>query len=152
MGLKALNNKQTEKIKNSLTSWFGINKFPLEEVIFFQRGDKKIFVVSPDLKRLDTFPPRPNSLGMYFAIEENAWFRLSLEGSQILGPSSKKNVIEINKKELQEWFNGMDLRIDSKEKGFVILKYREDYVGCGYVKEGKILNYIPKNRRVTDLF
>tara|TARA_Y100000310_G_C20558070_1_gene751574 strand:- start:554 stop:1006 length:453 start_codon:yes stop_codon:yes gene_type:complete len=149
--LEPLSKKKSKKILNSLSEYFELKKFPLD-VIFFQRKDKKIFISSLDLKKLDPFPKYPNSIGVYFAIEESGGVRLSLEGSQILGPYSTKNVIEVSKKELKEWFNGSDLEFESEEKGYVILKFEEDFVGCGYKKGSKVLNYIPKNRRVTDLF
>ena len=39
-----------------------------------------------------------------------------------------------------------------ENNGFVILKYKTDFVGCGKVKEGKILNFLSKIRRVKDVY
>ena len=30
---------------------------------------------------------------------------------------------------------------------YVVLKYKDDFIGCGKVKNGKVWNYVPKDRR-----
>lgn len=152
MSSVALNSKQTNKIVNQLKEQFGIEKFPVQCVVFFKRNDNKLFLVSDGLKQLEPVPRYLNSIGMYFATEEPSGIRLSLEGSQIIGPFAKKNVFEINKKQLKAWFNGIEMSTIDEDKGYLIIKYENDFVGCGYKKEKKVLNYIPKNRRVTELF
>jgi len=38
---------------------------------------------------------------------------------------------------------------DTKSKGFVIVKSSNDFFGCGKIKENKMLNYVPKSRRLA---
>lgn len=44
---------------------------------------------------------------------------------------------------------GSDLDKESSEKGFVIISNGKDFFGSGRVKDGKILNYVPKVRRLS---
>jgi len=108
----------------------------------------KIYIVNKDIQKIDAEKLRVNSYGLYFAELRDTEIRLSVEGSQIIGPKAKKNVVELSEKQLHDWFNGLDLDI-KHERSFVILKYNEDFVGCGKSTEEKILNYLPKIRRVN---
>ena len=87
---------------------------------------------------------------MYFCDLENE-IRLSIEGSQIIGPKAAKNVVEINEEQTKEWLKGEDLEIDGKSNysGFVIIKHNADFLGTGKYKENKILNYVSKSRRIS---
>ena len=87
---------------------------------------------------------------MYFGFEEKNGFRLSLEGAQIIGPHAKKQVLELNEEQLKEWFNGQNLKTESIDKGFTLLKRKNDYVGCGFMSNGIVYNFIPKNRRLRE--
>ena len=42
---------------------------------------------------------------------------------------------------------GQDLQLSTDLKGFVIIKNKDNFLGCGKVAENKILNFIPKERR-----
>jgi len=35
-----------------------------------------------------------------------------------------------------------------KENGYFLIKYNDDFLGCGKSTGNKILNYVPKARRV----
>ena len=43
---------------------------------------------------------------------------------------------------------GDDFEMDTKLYGFVIIKNRDDFLGCGRVVDSKLLNYVQKERRV----
>lgn len=91
-----------------------------------------------------------DSIGMYFATINATEFRLSIEGSQIVGKVAKKNVFEISKGLAKEWMQGKDIEINvpAEDGAFVILKNGSDYLGCGKYKQNLILNFVPKTRRV----
>ena len=74
---------------------------------------------------------------------------MSIEGSQLIGKYATKNIIEISDEELRYWFNGEPLVRDIS--GFFLIRYKTDFIGCGYSKEGKIINYVPKERRAKEL-
>jgi len=45
---------------------------------------------------------------------------------------------------------GQELNLKSGKKGFVIMKYNDDFLGSGKASEEKIGNFIPKTRRLKE--
>ena len=60
----------------------------------------------------------------------------------------KKNVLDVNEKEINLWVRGNDISTTKKLDGFVIIKSKNDYFGSGYFKQGNIQNMISKDRRI----
>jgi len=142
--LKILNTRQIKGITKLLENQFGF-KDKLDYV-FIDNGKGKIYVISKDFGKIDFKKLRINSVGMYFCQLNESNLRLSIEGSQIVGLKAKKNVFET--KQIKEWFSGDDIDCDKKFDGFVIIKYKNDFVGCGSYTNGKIKNFVNKGRRV----
>ena len=42
---------------------------------------------------------------------------------------------------------GIDISYNGKS-GFVLIKYENDFIGCGKITKDKILNFVPKERRL----
>ena len=162
--LKILNNKEIkETLKLIENQWNAKIKL---EYGFLKNNKNRIFTVSQDISKIDVSKLRLNSVGMYFCELDERGVRLSIEGSQIVGPKATKNIVELNEEETKKWFKGEDLEKDCKDcSGFVILKnkyqkksfskekifFAEDFLGCGKYVNGKILNYLGKTRRVKIL-
>ncbi len=117
----------------------------------FIRGKEKIHIVTRDIEKIELKNLRINSIGLYIAEVKNEQLRLSIEGSQLIGPSATKNVCEIDDEQMKKWFKGEDLKVSEEYEGFVILKHNNDYVGSGKYKEGYILNFVPKARRLLEV-
>lgn len=115
---------------------------------WYQSTKNDLFVVSKDITKIDARKLRINSVGLYLGEIKHSELRLSIEGSQLIGPHATKNVVELDAKELREWLRGEDLVKEVTAEGFVIIKSGTDFVGTGKVKEGKILNFVPKARRL----
>ena len=88
------------------------------------------------------------ALCYYHFVKDNK-IRLSIEGSQLIGPKAKKNIVELNDKEAKEWLKGIDLDKKTNNNGFVLIKHKNDFIGCGKQMKDKILNYVPKIRRLN---
>jgi len=43
---------------------------------------------------------------------------------------------------------GQDLQIKTGKRGFFVMKYKDDFLGCGKASQEKIGNFIPKSRRL----
>ncbi len=93
------------------------------------------------------------SLGLYLGTWlVNGELRLSIEGSQLLGPGATRNVLELGEEEFRRWVCGEDLEKETSLRGFVIIKHGADYCGCGKVvvdeRRGATIihNYVPKAR------
>ena len=144
--LKLLSNKEKKLLFKQLQEQFDFSG-NLDYSLFINQ-DKKIFIFNKDAE-INFSKIKVNSLGLYFANVENE-IRLTIEGSQIIGPHSKKNILEINEDQLQDWIHGRDLETGKKLEGFVLIKNNNDFYGTGKYKEGKILNFIPKERRLKN--
>ena len=88
---------------------------------------------------------------MYFCELDNHGIRLSIEGSQIVGPEANNNIAEIDEQQTKQWLKGEDLEFKGNFSGFVIIKHNNDFLGSGKYKDGKILNYVSKARRISSI-
>ena len=144
--LKILNSKQLKLIKQIVKKQFDCD-YAFDYMVM-QNPDQKIYLMNKEYKNIDDSKLKINSLGMYFGQVKNGELRLTIEGSQILGPIAKKNVIEINDGLLKLWIRGHDIEVDNSENGFFIVKHKNDYIGSGKLKQGVLLNFISKIRRI----
>ncbi len=117
----------------------------------FLRKENDIFLSTKDIGRIDLGVLNVNSVGLYFGELRHEQLRLSIEGSQIIGKKATKNVIELNEKQLQQWLSGEDLEATGtgcENNSYAIIKHGSDFFGCGRIKDGKLLNFVPKARRL----
>ncbi len=169
--LESLNTKEASEILNLIAEHWSIDENFIKnfknKYFFLKNADEKIFAVSKKIAELQISHLRINSAGLYIAEAKKEYVRLSVEGSQIFGPEAKKNIIEITSAEARQWVTGADLenngKYDSynvegdeknyaeKAEGFVIIKRRNDFFGCGKMARGKIINYFPKARRMSEI-
>ena len=145
--LKILNNKEIKEIYKLIETQWGA-KIKID-CGFLKNNKNRVFIISRDIAGIDTSRLRLNSAGMYFCEHDKIGIRLSIEGSQIVGPKATKNVVELNEEETKRWFKGGDLEKECEDcSGFVILKNNKDFLGNGKYSNGRILNYVGKSRRV----
>ena len=147
MNLKILNTKEISKILEQIKSQFSIKELSLD-FVFLTNEDNKVFISTKDIAKVDFRNLRINNIGLYFGKLEIDGFRPSIEGSQILGKLAKENVIEINMEDTKKWFKGEDLQTNFNNKGYVILKCKDDFLGSGKIKNNRIINYVDKGRRI----
>ncbi len=107
------------------------------------------------IKKIESILP-VERVGVYFAklVKEKDGtesIRLSIEGTQILKDQIKKNIFEIpDSKTAEAWMKGRELNISTGKKGFLVMKYKDDFLGTGKASEEKITNFIPKSRRLKE--
>ena len=167
---KVLNSKEVRALAGMVKQQWGCDLSGLSESCGFLEGKTgNIFLISRDIEKLDLQQLRINSLGLYFGQLRNPsrakhdWaqstqvdlgdeLRLSIEGSQLIGNAATKNVVEIDDGEFKDWIRGNDLEKSPDGcSGYVLVRHNTDFVGCGKCKEGKILNFVPKTRRIVTL-
>ena len=145
-----LKSKEVKQIKEMIKQQWGFTK-KLDYLFFLSKKDK-LYIASRDILDADLSKTRINSIGVYFGEyrQDRKELRLTIEGSQMIGPSAKKNILELDDQEVIQWMKGKDIERDFNMQGFVIIKHNTDYLGCGKIKEEKkvLLNYVPKVRRV----
>ena len=143
--LKILKKKETKRVLEMLNKQWGFDK--KLDYAFLESQKGRVYIANKEIFGFPLEKIRVNSIGMYFA-ETRKGIRLSIEGSQLVGPHATKNVIELTAQELKEWMRGEDLEKETDTEGFVLLRHGADFLGTGKAKEGKILNFIPKIRRI----
>jgi NOL1/NOP2/fmu family ribosome biogenesis protein len=152
--MKILNSRETKNILEKLEEQYGYNATRTElEYIMLMNKDNRIYLVSRNIERLPYDKLKIDSIGMYFGELYKESLRLSIEGSQMIGPESTKNVVELNHEQMIEWIKGVDLEFEDTGRHFVITKYtntdgRQDFLGCGKYKDGKLMNFVSKSRRL----
>ncbi len=146
MQFKFLTTKELKPIFLLMKEQWGFNE-KINGAFYLTQKDR-LYIINREVDALDLSKLRINSMGLYFGELRNGELRLSIEGSQIVGPKSTKNVVELNFEEKKQWLQGIDLDKECEVQGFVLLKSGTDFLGCGKYKEGKILNFVPKARRI----
>jgi NOL1/NOP2/fmu family ribosome biogenesis protein len=138
-----------EKLKNIIANFleeqFGIDKadFLKLDLEFEERGKRRVYA----FKSCDLEVPTYH-YGIYFGTLDERGFRLSIEGCFLVGKLAKKNILEVDDKTAERWMKGED--IECNLKGYVIVKWKDFFLGCGK-SNGKILrNFVPKNRRIPN--
>lgn len=142
-----LNSSQVKNITKILQEQYAIPKLKLH-YRFYKNNKGRIFIISPEIESLDLKKIRINNLGLYFANHSDNSLRLTIEGSQLIGPIATQNVIEINEEELKEWMRGEILNKKITTNEFVIIKHEKDYYGSGRRSGETIANFLPKSRRI----
>ena len=145
--LEVLSKKDTKPILQEIKDqWDAVVDF--DEFVFLKNDKNRVFIVKRDVFDIDVERLRVNSLGIYLC-EIGKGIRLSIEGSQMVGPKAIKNVFEISEEQVQQWLRGENLVVKDKNySGFVIIKHKDDYLGTGKIKDCVVLNFVPKIRRL----
>lgn len=147
MNLKFMKSKEVKEVLNLIYEQWGFN-FESDYVFLMnEKGD--VFVINRDIERIEFENLNINSLGLYFGELRHGEFRLSVDGSQIIGPNSSKNVFDISDDELKGYMNGEDIHVDKEDTGFLLVRNKDNFFGCSKVREGKMLNFFPKSRRIV---
>ncbi len=144
-----LNTREKKNITEKINAQWGFKK--KLDYAYLMNTKHKIFLINPEIDRIED-PKKFNidAVGLYFGeLPNTEEIRLSIEGSQMIGPNATKNVVELSEDETKEWMTGQDLDKETDCTGFVIIKSGKDFLGTGKAKEGRILNYVPKSRRIN---
>lgn len=144
--LVPMDRKAKKKFISLLEENFGFSgELPYQ---FILSDKNKVYLVNPEISSIPFENIRMNSLGLYFGEWDGSEIRLSIEGSQLIGPGAAKNVVETKEGDARKWLKGENLPLDGPRTGFVIVKCGDDYLGSGKAKERAILNFVPKARRL----
>ncbi len=138
-----------KKLIQELNDIYGIDKL---DYIMLETGREKIRGFSGSMSKDEINKmseiARIEIIGLYLFREENGGLRLGLDGAHMLKGKINKNVIEIPESEIENWMKGQDLEIKDDRKGIFIIKSGDDFFGSGILKDGKLINFIPRERRI----
>jgi NOL1/NOP2/fmu family ribosome biogenesis protein len=146
--MKPLTSASKKKIINQLNKQFGIKKVPY---LLLQFGKEKLRLYSGSFSKQELIDLdrtlRVETIGLYFAKQQQDGLRLTIDGTQLFKSQITKNILEVNNNQAEQWFKGYDLEIQIPSN-FKILKNKGYLIGCGKSTGEKITNSIPKERRV----
>lgn len=148
--MKIISSSEKKRIVKRLDEQFGIGKL---NFLFARFGKNKIRAYSGSLSReevqnLDK-KTRIEIFGVYAINENENQLRLNLDFIHLIKDKITKNILELDKKGADLWLRGQDVDVgEEKGNGFKIIKFGEDFIGCGRVVQGILKNYMPKERRI----
>ena len=128
-------------------SKYGIKNIPY---LIMVTGKEKYRFFSGSLSRIELESLRyinVEGVGLYAARKEGDDIRLTVDGIHALKDQITE-FIELNDEQARNWFLGQDIPIETDKHGFVILKHKGDFIGCGKASIGRITNFMPKERRI----
>lgn len=143
-----LGSKEVKHLKKRIMTHWNIKEW-VWDLAFFQNSKGKIFIINKSLGSIDWKQLRIDSVGLYFCDVGDGDLRLSVEGSQLLGPFANSNILNIRDDEIDCWARGESL-VRKEGDSFVIVKHNDDFLGCGKIKPPFVLNYFPKSRRLPN--
>jgi NOL1/NOP2/fmu family ribosome biogenesis protein len=149
--IQILNSRQEQEIAKFLKEQFGVERIPGRII---KLGEEKLFLftgnaTNEEIKKLEELVP-VERLGVYFAKLIRNDVKLNIEGTQVLKNQIKKNIFEIDEEQAIKWMQGQELNIKTGKKAFLVMKYKDNFLGCGKASEEKITNFIPKMRRLKN--
>ncbi|KYK26848.1 hypothetical protein AYK26_04660 [Euryarchaeota archaeon SM23-78] len=151
--LKILNTREKRNILDSLKQIYDFND-KLDGVLFLS-SKQKLFLLTGGFDVIEKGEERQlriDKAGLYIGKVMPDGIRLSVEGSQLIGPSAKKNILEISDEQVEPWVKGEDLELnESQQGGYYLVKHKKDFLGCTRIVRGTAQNLISKNRRIKTL-
>lgn len=142
-----LTTHEKKKIMQDLEKNFGISKLPW---LLLRFGKGRIRGFSGSLSRGELLElareVRVELVGLYILREESDAYRISHDGLFVF-KNAGKNIVDISDEQANEWLKGHEIELRDME-GWVLLRNKGDIIGCGKAKEGKVINFVPKERRV----
>ena len=147
MKLKILNRKEKKKIFEIFNNQWGIKS--KTDATFLMNRKNRLYIVNTDVLNFELEKVRIDTLGLYVGELINNEIRLSIEGSQLFGKAATKNIVELNEKQRMIWLKGYDLPLEQEGITFQIVKSGNDFLGCGKIRNGNLINFVPKIRRLN---
>lgn len=149
---KAEKNKILEKLK-----YYGIKELPY---LLSMSGKEKVRGYTGNLSTNEIIllnqGVRIELIGLYLLHLYPEDLRLSFDAISALKNQITQNIIELDEKQGEEFLKGRDIALTDKDKekfknelsGFKIVKLGDDLIGNCKLTHDRIINYMPKERRL----
>ena len=157
--LQILNSKERKEFHRLLSEYYGVDEV-LDGALLRNEKKEKLYLFSKDLAHFDTEGLNIDAMGVYIGALARGRLRLTIEGSQLIGPKATKNTLALNKEETDAWLAGGNIPIDILEADvseipdgtFLLIHNGNDWIGCGRKSDQFIYNYVPKTRHTHASF
>jgi len=138
---------EKKELMNQLDIQYGIQDLPY---LLFETGKEKIRGFSGSLSKDELLALSEavhiEIIGLYLLKKEHG-LRLSFDATQLLQKQITKNILDINKEQYEQWIRGHDIEMQAPS-GTLMIRYGNDCIGCGKSTGERIINHVPKERRL----
>ena len=122
---------------------FGINNKTLENYNWYIGSKNRVYIGPKELERI-----KPESIGIsVFRLDKTP--KPTTNFLQLFGRYVTKNIIELDDNETINYCRGKDLNPEHEldvTPGFVIVRHKDRFLGCGHSNGMLLKNQIPKSR------
>ena len=153
---KVLSSKEIREIETIIEKNYGC-KVGLHNYRVFMTGEEKIWIASKDIDfGIFDVLKRCYRIGIYFGkLKRNRKIKLSIEGAMIVGRKARRNIVVVSEEEAKKFMRGYDVKakemIDAELHNFVLVKWKDDFIGVGILREEYVENLVPKARRLVKI-
>ncbi len=149
--MKVLDKNEVKRIERYIEEVYG-SSIDLKKFAVLMSGSKeKIWLCNREIAELPIEHWRTNSVGLYLGRFDLGKLRLSIEGAMMV--NGTKNVAIIN--DWKKFVTGFDIDefecINCDENQYVIVKYKDNILGIAKYVGDKLLNVLPKGRKIKKL-
>ena len=123
-----------------------------DDLVLIRTGQGRIRATTKETYEAACRLRRVQQVGLYVAKMVKGDVILSIEGSQLLGATITRNIIELSEEEAEEWMKAAPIERSEKiESRYVIARCGDFYLGSGRVsRDGKIYPQVAKWRRIPE--
>lgn len=146
MNAQFLTANERKRLLAEIERLYGIESLPY---LFIETNKERIRVFSGSLTKEEIMEldemSRIELIGTYFAKPEYG-FRLSFDVTHLFQSQITKGIVDLDVHQAKEWMRGNGLPL-VVEKGIHVMRFKDDFLGCGYSDGEKLWNFVPKERR-----
>ena len=151
--IKRLRRKDITKILDTIKERFDVD-FP-SDYLFYETAKCKIYIISPEFQNFDFENMRIDKGGFYFCERKGDFLRLSMQAAQKIGQIAKsakiepKNSLKLTEPDYLTYMKGEEIKTDHPNNSSILLIFQDEVFCWAQVKDGYIINYVPKAYRGT---
>jgi NOL1/NOP2/fmu family ribosome biogenesis protein len=147
--MNVLNSREKKRIVGMLREAYGCEDVFSKFALLMSEEKEKIWIANPELFTPDLSGLNVTNIGLYFGRMDKDKIRLSREGSQMVGKTANRNIAEVDNLELIKGENVKAVATNDCDEGeYVLVKYKEDFIGIARYKNGLLENVAPRGRKM----
>lgn len=137
-----------EELLNELEEIYGFKTETFKDYEFMKKQNR-IYIINKDCANVKLGNLNVEGKGILFARSDKT-LKLTTNAIQIFGKHASKRVVELTEEQTNKFVKRKDIfdfEIDLKD-GYVIVKYKNLFLGCGQLKNQILKSLIPKYKRL----
>ncbi|MCX8000518.1 MAG: hypothetical protein N3A69_16465 [Leptospiraceae bacterium] len=146
MQISKINAREIEEL---LKKNYG-SKLSLKNFDVFLNEDQKVYISVKGLPQ--SFIEKSSYMFYFGTLKRNNKILLSIDASQMVGKTAVKNIAIVDEENALKFIEGLNASpkklVDCEIGNFVLIKFKEDFLGSGVLRENYIENYVPKYRKI----